>query len=144
MRDVTRTSVLFLCTGNSCRSQMAEAVLRHTAGDRFEAFSAGLDPTDIDVRTRLVMGEIGLDLAGQYSKSVDEYLGRKHFGYLITVCDNADRRCPAVFPGMGTRLHWSFEDPAAFRGTPEEELAVFRRVRDLILAKITDWIASIP
>jgi arsenate reductase len=138
-----RIRVLFLCSGNSCRSQMAEALLRHTAGDRFEAFSAGLDPTDIDQRTRSVMAEIGLDMTGQYSKSLGDYLGKTHFGYLITVCDSADRRCPAVFPGMGIRLHWSFPDPATFHGSPEEEIAEFRWVRDLISARITEWVASV-
>lgn len=138
-----RTRVLFLCTGNSCRSQMAEALLRHADGGRFEAFSAGLDPTDIDPRTRSVMAEIGLDMKGQHAKSLDEFLGKMHFGYLITVCDRADRRCPAVFPGLGARLHWSIADPAAVHGTPEEELAAFRLTRDLIAAKITDWITTI-
>jgi arsenate reductase (thioredoxin) len=139
-----RIKVLFLCTRNSCRSQMAEAILRRIAGDRFDVFSAGLDPSDIDDRTRSVMAEIGLDLEGQYSKSVEEYLGRMHFGYLITVCDSADQSCPAVFPGMGTRLHWSFEDPAAVHGTSEEEMTAFREVRDQIAATIADWIVSVP
>jgi arsenate reductase (thioredoxin) len=139
-----RINVLFLCTRNSCRSQMAEAILRHTAGDRFSVFSAGVDPSDIDGRTRSVMAEIGFGLDGQYSKSVEEYLGRMHFGYLITVCDSADESCPAVFPGMGIRLHWSFKDPAAVHGTSEEEMTAFREVRDQIVAKIADWMVSVP
>jgi len=123
---------------------MAEALLRRAAGERFEAFSAGLDPVEIDPRTRAVMAEIGLDLHGQHAESVDTYLGKMHIGHLITVCDAADRRCPSVFPGMGIRLHGSFADPAAFRGTPEEELAEFRKTRDLIAAKIGEWLASLP
>ncbi len=133
--------VLFLCTGNSCRSQMAEAFLRHYAGDRFEAYSAGLVPVEINPFTYRVMTEVGLDLTGQRSKSVDEYLGKTLFQYLITVCDDADKNCPTTWPGVTKRMHWSFEDPARFEGTEEEKLAKFREVRDLIRQRIQDWVS---
>ncbi|MGE5221279.1 MAG: arsenate reductase ArsC [Omnitrophica WOR_2 bacterium] len=131
--------VLFLCTGNSARSQMAEAFLRKYAGDVFAVYSAGLEPKGINPYTIQVMEEIGVDLKGQRSKSLDEYRGKMQFDYMITVCDNADQNCP-FFPGMGTRLHWSFEDPAACLGTPEEKLAQFRQVRDQIDHRIQAWL----
>jgi arsenate reductase len=102
---------------------MAEAFLRKYGGDRFEAYSAGLEPDVINPYVYQVMEEVDLDLNGQRSKSVSEYMGKVHFGYLITVCANAEEKCPAVFPGMGQRLHWPFDDPAAFEGTDEEKLA---------------------
>ena len=111
-----------MCTGNSARSQMAEALLRHHAGDRFEVYSAGLEPKGIHPFTVQVMEEIGIPLTGQYSKDVREYMGKLHFGYLITVCANAEEKCPTTFPGVGQRLHWAFDDPAAFEGTDEEKL----------------------
>ena len=97
--------VLFLCTGNSARSQMAEALLRHYAGDRFEAYSAGLEPKGMNPLTVRTMEEIGIPLTGQYSKDVREYMGKLHFGYLITVCANAAERCPTTFPGVAQRMH---------------------------------------
>jgi len=132
--------VLFLCTHNSARSQMAEAFLRHFAGDRYEVHSAGLEPGQIHPYTRQVMEEIGLDLAGQRSKGLAEYLGKVHFAFLITVCDRADEQCP-IFPGLGTRLHWSFEDPSAARGSEAAQLAKFRQVRDMMKAKVLEWIS---
>ena len=134
--------VLFLCTGNSARSQMAEALLRKHGGARFEAYSAGLEPKGINPYTRRALAEIGVDMAGQSSKDLKIYLGKLHFGYLITVCGNAEERCP-VFPGVGVRLHWPFEDPAAFEGTDEEKLAKFRAVRDQIEARIQGWLKEI-
>lgn len=134
--------VLFLCTGNSCRSQMAEAFLRLYGSDQFEAFSAGLQPTEINPFTYKVMAELGLDLAGQRSKGVDEFLGKELFQYLITVCDDADKNCPTVWPGVSQRLHWSFEDPAKFEGSEEERLAKFRAVRDQIQHRVQEWVAS--
>lgn len=134
--------VLFLCTGNSCRSQMAEAFLRLYGSDQFEAFSAGLQPTEINPFTYKVMAELGLDLAGQRSKGVDEFLGKELFQYLITVCDDADKNCPTVWPGVSQRLHWSFEDPAKFEGSEEERLAKFRAVRDQIQHRVQEWLAS--
>ncbi|MGD2058104.1 MAG: arsenate reductase ArsC [Anaerolineales bacterium] len=136
-----KIKVLFLCTGNSARSQMAEAFLRRLGRGRFEAFSAGLNPSTINPLTRRVMAEIGYNLDGQRSKSLDEYLGRESFAYLITVCDQAEKNCP-FFPGGGARLHWSFEDPAAFEGTPEARLQKFREVRDLIEKRVRSWLRS--
>jgi arsenate reductase len=139
-----KTKVLFLCTGNSARSQMAEAYLRKLAGDRFEAYSAGLDPKGINPYTQRVMAEVGIDLAGQWSKDVTEYLGKVNFGYLITVCDHAEKNCPTTFLGVSNRLHWSFEDPAAFKGDDELTLAKFREVRNQIAARLQAWLASQP
>jgi arsenate reductase len=138
-----KTRVLFLCTGNTARSQMAEAFLRKYGGDRFEVYSAGIEPDVINPHVYRVMEEVGLDLSGQRSKSVSEYMGRVHFGYMITVCADAEERCPAVFPGMGQRLHWPFEDPAAFEGTDEETVAKFREVRDRIEWRIEEWLAEL-
>jgi arsenate reductase len=134
--------VLFLCTGNSARSQMAEAFLRKQAGDRFEVYSAGLEPTEINPYTMRVMQEAGVDMSGQRSKSLQEYMDKVNFGFLITVCSNAERKCP-IFPGMGMRLHWPFEDPAAFEGTDEAKLEKFRQVRDQIEARITAWLDEV-
>ena len=137
--EANKPRVLFLCTGNSARSQMAEAFLRKYGGDRFEAYSAGLEPKEIHPFTRLVLAEVGIDMAGQYAKDLSLYMFRMHFGYLVTVCDRAEQRCP-IFPGMGVRLHWSFEDPAAATGTDEERLAVFRGVRDQIESRVLTWL----
>ena len=134
--------VLFLCTSNSARSQMAEAFLRHYAGDRFEAYSAGLYPTEIHPLTRQVMGEVGIDIGNQYAKHLKEYMGQLDFAYLIAVCSEADAQCPA-FPGMGQRLHWDLEDPVQFAGTEEEALVKFREVRDWIRQLVQEWADSI-
>jgi len=137
---MNRARVLFLCTGNSARSQMAEAFLRRYGGDRFEVYSAGLEPErGIHPLTLKVMQEIGFDMQGHYAKDIREYLGKVHFGYLITVCDRAEQSCP-IFPGMGVRLHWPFEDPAAFEGSEEEKLAKFREIRDQIEARVKAWL----
>ncbi len=136
-----KIQVLFLCSGNSARSQMAEAILRRTGGERFEVFSAGIEPKGIHPYTIEVMQESGYDLSMQRSKSLEEYLGKKTFDYLITVCDDADKKCP-FFPGIGTRLHWGFEDPAAFQGSPEMKIAKFREIRDHITEKIQVWITE--
>ncbi len=122
--------VLILCTGNSARSQMAEGLLRRAAGDRFEVSSAGTKPTAVRPEAVAVMREIGIDISGHRSKSVEEF-GGQSFDYVVTVCDNARDNCP-VFPGGAVRLHWSFEDPAAIEGTDAERLAAFRRTRDQI------------
>lgn len=132
--------VLFLCTGNSARSQMAEAFLNKYGGDKFEAHSAGLEPAGLNPLTVKVMQEIGIDVSGQKSKSIDTYLGKTHFQYLVTVCDDADKNCPTVWPGVNERLHWSFQDPAKVEGTEEEKLAKFREVRDQIEDKINNWL----
>jgi arsenate reductase len=121
---------------------MAEAFLRKYGGDRFEAYSAGLEPTGIDPNTERVMKEVGVSLRGQYAKHVQEYMGKIHFSYLITVCDEAEKNCPTVFPGVGQRLHWSFADPSAFAGSDDERLAKFRQVRDQIEQRVKSWIAG--
>jgi arsenate reductase len=136
-----KKNVLFLCTGNSARSQMAEAFLRKYGSERFEAFSAGLDPKEINPLTVQVMKEIGVDISGQRSKGVKEYLAKVNFHYLITLCDDAEMNCPTVWPGVNQRLHWSFEDPSAYIGTDPEKLVKFREVRDLIDSRIQSWLA---
>ncbi|HAF62819.1 MAG TPA: low molecular weight phosphatase family protein [Anaerolineaceae bacterium] len=136
------TRVLFLCTGNSARSQMAEAFLRKYGGEQFEAFSAGLEPRAIHPLTIQVMQEIGIDISGQTSKGIEVYLGKTFFHYLITVCDQAEKNCPTNWLGVNQRLHWSFEDPAAFEGTDEEKLAKFRAIRDQIEKRIKEWVAE--
>lgn len=137
-----KPNVLFLCTGNSARSQMAEAFLRHYASDLFNAYSAGTDPKGMNPLTVKVMNEIGISMEGQYSKSLREYLGRQLFGYLITVCADAEAKCPSVWPGVQYRLHWTFDDPAAEQGTEEQKLAKFRQVRDQIDEAIKAWVAE--
>ncbi len=132
--------VLFLCTGNSARSQMAEAFLRAYGSEHFEAFSAGLEPKGLHPLTIQVMEEIGIDMSGHTSKHLDHYLGTMHFSYVITVCSHADINCPAVFPGAARREHWDFEDPVAFKGTDPDKLTKFRQVRDLIGQQVRTWI----
>ena len=134
--------VLFLCTGNSARSQMAEAFLRKYGGENFEAHSAGLKPAGMNPFTVKVMQEVGIDVSGQQSKGVEVYLGKVLFQNLITVCDDADKNCPTTWPGISKREHWSFQDPAAFEGPDDEKLARFRKIRDQIEAKIKSWVAS--
>lgn len=133
----TKTRVLFLCTGNSCRSQIAEGALRELADDRFEAASAGTSPTQINPMAVRVMAEIGIDVSEQRSKSVVELMGEQ-FDYVVTVCDHAREACP-VFPGGTRKLHWSFDDPASAEGSEEERLEVFRRVRDEIVSIIREF-----
>ena len=126
--------VLILCTGNSARSQMAEGLLRHEGGGRFEVFSAGTKPASVRPEAISVMNEIGIDISGHRSKSVAEFIGQP-LDFVITVCDNAEQSCP-VFPGATKRLHWPFQDPAAVPGTAGERLAAFRHVRDQIHGRI--------
>jgi arsenate reductase len=130
----SRKRVLILCTGNSARSQMAEGLLRHLAGDRFDVASAGVAPTQVRPEAIAVMRELGIDISHHRSKSVDEFLGQD-FDYVITVCDNANEQCP-IFPSNTKRIHWSFEDPAAAAGDEQARLAVFRRVRDEIFDRL--------
>jgi arsenate reductase (thioredoxin) len=137
-----KTKVLFLCTGNSARSQMAEALLRRHCADLFEAYSAGLAPKEIHPYTRQVLAEIGIDMAGQYAKDLSIYMGRMHFGYVITVCSRAEAQCP-IFPGMSVRLYWPFDDPSEAEGGEEEVPAVFRRVRDEIGVRVTSWLREV-
>jgi arsenate reductase (thioredoxin) len=126
----SKQRVLILCTGNSARSQMAEALLRHHAGDRFEVESAGTRPSRVRPEAIAVMRELGIDISDQRSKPVDEF-ARQQFDYVLTVCDNARASCP-IYPGHANRLHHSFDDPAAVEGGEQERLAAFRRVRDEI------------
>jgi arsenate reductase len=130
--------VLFLCTHNSARSQMAEGFLRAMAGDRFEAGSAGTEKTSVNPLAVRAMAELGIDLGGHTSKVYAD-VEVPAWDYLITVCDDANERCPWV-PGSVQRLHWSFPDPSRASGTEEERLVVFRRVRDQIQARLTDWL----
>jgi arsenate reductase len=126
--------VLILCTGNSARSQMAEGLFRSTAGPDWEVFSAGTKPSQVRPEAIAAMNEIGIDISGQRSKSVDEFAGQE-FTYVITVCDNASESCP-VFPARTQRLHWPFADPAAVTGSEEVRLAAFRDIRDQINTRI--------
>ena len=129
-----KAKVLFLCTGNSARSQMAEGYLRHVAADRYEALSAGIAPKGLHPLAVEAMREIGIDISGQQSKDAATLLGQ-HIPYVVTVCDNAKERCP-IFPGTWKFLHWSLEDPAAAEVAHDAKLAVFRRVRDQLIAHI--------
>ena len=138
-----RPVVLFLCTGNSCRSQMAEALLRARAGGRLEARSAGTEPkAAIHPLAYRVMAEIGLDMAGQHPKDLNVYLGHLPVRHLVIVCSSANASCPSVWPGVMTRAFWPIEDPAEARGTEAEQLAKFRQARDEIAARIAGWLAQ--
>lgn len=136
-----KTSVLILCTGNSARSQMAEGLLRHDCGDRFEVESAGTKPSIVRPEAMAAMRELGIDISGYRSKHVDEFQGRR-FDYVITVCDNAKESCP-VFFGAAKRLHHNFEDPAAIQGSNEERLTVFRRIRDELRTYLNDFVRHV-
>jgi len=130
--------VLILCTGNSARSQMAEGLLRHDGGDKFEVESAGVVSSFVRPQAIEVMREIGIDISDHHSKSLDEFL-EQPFDFVITVCDKAAENCP-IFPGNATRLHWSFYDPAEAQGTDEEILTVLRRVRDDIRRRLSRFL----
>ena len=137
---MSRKRVLILCTGNSARSQMAEGLLRHLAGGRLDVRSAGTKPTQIRPEAVAVMQELGVDITGQHSKSIDEFRNQA-FDYVITVCDNANESCP-VFPAGTLRLHWPFADPAAAQGPEEERTKVFRKVRNEIQTKLNDFLTE--
>ena len=142
-KQSTKRKVLFLCTGNSARSQMAEAFMKKYAGDHYEVHSAGLEPKGMNPYTLRVMAEVGLDLSGQSSKDVRHYLGYTNFAYLFTVCARGEVDCPTSFLNSGgERIEWVFEDPAAFTGTDEAKLAKFRTIRDQIEQRIRDWLAA--
>jgi arsenate reductase len=141
----TKPTVLFLCTGNSCRSQMAEGFLRHLGGDRFDAVSAGTNPAEcVHPLAIEVMAEKGLDIGRNEPKNVSHYLGRLPVRHLVIVCDGANEKCPRIFPGMMNRMFWPFDDPAAFVGSPEETRDKFRAVRDEIEARIKQWLKENP
>src|SRR6266478_3183896 len=135
-----KKKVLFICVHNSARSQMAEAFLNHICGDQFEAHSAGLEPGKLNPIVVEAMREIGIDISRNQTKAVfDMYKSGKSFAYVVTVCDETSaERCP-IFPGVTTRLHWSFPDPAALKGMREERLAGTREIRDQIRDRIEMW-----
>jgi len=135
-----KIKVLFLCTGNSCRSQMAEGFLRYLGKEDFEAYSAGTRPTRLNPLAVRAMKEKGIDIAGQHSQSADEFVGEP-FDYIITVCDHARETCP-VFPGTAEKLHWSLKDPAEAEGSDEERMPVFREIRDQIEKRIRGFITE--
>ncbi|MGM0403807.1 MAG: arsenate reductase ArsC [Thermodesulfobacteriota bacterium] len=138
-----KAKVLFLCTGNSARSQMAEAFLRKYGEDRYEALSAGLEPKGIHPLTVKAMAEIGIRLDNQKSKSLKQYLGKENIAHLITVCGHAEENCPYAFlRTAGEHIHWHFEDPAAAEGTEAQQLEKFREVRDQIKKHVKNWLAS--
>lgn len=131
--------VLFLCTGNSCRSQMAEGFLRYLGGDDFQVFSAGVMPIGVNSLAIKAMDELGIDISSQRSKSMKEFLNQQ-FNYVITVCGNAQEACP-VFPGEHKKIHWNLEDPAKTKGSGEEKIITFRRIRDQIKNHIELFLA---
>jgi len=139
-----KPNILFLCTGNSARSQMAEALLRHRAGDRFDVYSAGTDPQGVNPLTIQALAEIGVPTKDLRSKGLKEFLGRLAVNYLIVVCSEADAACPTIWPGLGERMFWPFDDPAAAQGAEDERLAKFREVRDQIDARIAQWLDELP
>ncbi|MBN2150610.1 MAG: arsenate reductase ArsC [Candidatus Lokiarchaeota archaeon] len=137
--ELGKTKVIFLCTGNSARSQMAEAMLRRYAGSHFEVFSAGFDVKGIHPLTRQVMAEAGYGLEGHESKPLSRFLGKVHFGIIITVCKKAEETCPTM-PGVGTRLFWPVDDPAQVSGTEVERKEAFRQARDELKEMILDFL----
>jgi arsenate reductase len=136
-----KTRVLILCTGNSARSQMAEGLLRHMAGDRLEVHSAGTRPGNVRPEAILALAELGIDIRGHWSKHVDTFAGQP-FDYVITVCDHAKESCP-VFGVRTQRIHWSFEDPAAATGDEAHRLAEFRRIRDQIAQRLSEFVEGL-
>ncbi len=136
-----KAKVLFLCTGNSCRSQMAEGLLRAYAGARFEVYSAGLAPKPIHELTYEVMDELGIDIRHQEPTDIMAFLGKVHFGYLITVCAHAEMKCP-IFPGISQRLYWPIRDPAEFEGSRAERLKAFRAAREALRAELSAWLGE--
>ena len=140
---MAKLKVLFLCTGNSARSQMAEGLLRALAGDHFDVFSAGTEPKgSILPDVQEVMREVGIDISSQWSKSVMEYMGKLNFAHVVTVCADAEENCPVVFLNMGTHDHWPFDDPAKFGGDEEQRLISTRRVRDQIEERLRLWLTE--
>lgn len=137
---ITKPGVLFLCSHNAARSQMAEAILRRHAGERFEVHSAGLQPTAIHPLTIKVMREAGYDLSGHAAKGVREFLGHKLFRYVISVCEHTAPHCPRLFPGTAQVLSWPFADPAAAQGPDEAKLNAFRDARDAIELRVRAWL----
>lgn len=138
-----KLTVLFLCTGNSCRSQMAEGLLKHLGEGRFDVYSAGVEPAaEVNPYAARVMDEIGISLDGQAPTDIEEYLGRLSAHYVIFLCESASEQCPRLWIGALTRLYWPFEDPAEFGGSVEEKTNKYREIRDAIKAKLEAWLAS--
>ena len=140
---MSKPRVIFICTGNSARSQMAEGLLHALAGEHFEVFSAGTEPKGRILSEVLeVMREVGIDTSLQWSKSVMEYMGKVNFAHVITVCADAEENCPVVFLNMGTHGHWPFDDPAKFIGDDEQRINSTRRVRDQIEERLRLWLTE--
>ena len=135
-----KLKVLFLCTKNSARSQMAEGLLRKIAGDKFDVRSAGIEPSFVHPLAQKAMEEIGIDISAHRSKGIKEFLGKVQFDFLITVCASADEQCPAGIASARGRLYWHYDDPAAFEGSEEEKLDKFREIRDKMQRKIVWWL----
>jgi arsenate reductase len=133
-----KKKVLFLCTHNSCRSQMAEGVVNHYLGDSFQAYSAGTEKTKVNPRAIQVLAEIGIDISGHYSKTIDEFNGQA-FDHVITLCGSASEMCPLFFGGV-RRAHIGFDDPSRTVGTEEEILQDFRRVRNEIRERLVEYL----
>lgn len=134
--DYMKTQILFLCTHNSCRSQMAEGIVNHYLGDRFQPFSAGTEATRVNPLASLVLAELGIDTSRHYSKTIEEYAGQT-FDHIVTLCGDANEKCPLFFGGV-KRIHRGFEDPSRLNGNEEDVLPEFRRVRD----EIKTWIIA--
>jgi arsenate reductase len=141
---IRKPCVLFLCTHNSARSQMAEGWLRHLAGDKFEVLSAGTEPSGLHPLAVRAMEEVDVDISGHTSKGLQGILGHVPVRYAIIVCAQASRECPRIYPALGEVLHWPFDDPAAVTGTEEAQLAGFRRVRDEIGQRLRAWLQTTP
>jgi arsenate reductase len=139
----TKPRVLFVCTHNAARSQMAEALLRHYAGERFEVLSAGVAPTEVHPLTRQVLADIGLDPSGLYAKNLDDFFAKVSIAYAIIVCDQAEDLCPHLYPFALETLHWPFDDPTQAEGSTAERLRTFRTVRDQIERRIRGWLDTL-
>ncbi len=139
---MSKVKLLILCTQNSARSQMAEAFFNKYSQDVLAVYSAGLEPIAVNPYAVRVMAESGVDISGQRSKNVKEFLGKQSFGYVVAVCKQAESRCPVIFPGVPVVLSWPFDDPADAAGSEADKLQVFRRVRDEIKAKVRAWVAD--
>lgn len=139
MKTEKKPTIIFICSHNSSRSQIAEAFLRDFAGDYFTVYSAGLERTSVNPLTIIVMEEIGYNLSEHYSKEIEDFKDKINFDIMITVCSDAEEKCPTL-PGVHERLFWVFENPSSYKGTEEEKLAKFREVRDQIRTKILSWL----
>ncbi|HKW30626.1 MAG TPA: arsenate reductase ArsC [Verrucomicrobiae bacterium] len=139
-----KPSVLFLCAHNAARSQMAEALLRKHAGDRFDVVSAGLEPTFVHPLTVRVMNEVGVDISRQRAKGLDGIMGKMKFDFAIIVCERTQENCPQIYPFALQRVYWPFEDPAEAKGAEAEQLQKFRGVRNQIEDKIRTWLTAHP